>query len=141
VRRALLLAVTAASAVLPLAACSALVPTDGPTLATSPAPAYDARGDYAGVFGVLRAERSGDRICLFVDATSGMATGRVDLVFPSGWTATAGGELRDAGGAVVARPGAKVAVSVLPALIDGTPAGCGSPGAATAQALHVAIDD
>lgn len=139
-RRALLLAVTAAWVVLPLAACAAVVPTAGPTLATSPAPAYDARDDYAGVIGVLRSEPSGNRVCVFVEGATGIAAGRVNLVLPPGWTATNKCGLRDAGGAVVARSGARVAISVLPTLIDGPPAGCSDPGGGTAQALHVAID-
>jgi hypothetical protein len=49
---------------------------------------YDSNGDYAGIEGSLRGERSGERACLYVDSKRGLAEGRVNLVFPKGYSST-----------------------------------------------------
>lgn len=140
VRRSLSFAATVAAVPLLLIACansSAAVPT----LTTDAPLNYDSRGDYAGVFGVVHTERDGSAFCVWVDSVAGVVRGRVNLIFPTGYSATPAGEVVDPGGAVVVSEGKKVAVSVMPALTDKLPGGCSAAGAGTARALHVVQDE
>jgi hypothetical protein len=101
---------------------------------------YDSRGDYAGVFGVVHTETTGGALCVWVDSVAGIGRGRVNLIFPTGYSATPGGEVHGPDGAVAASDGRKVAVSVMPVLTATVPAGCSAAGVGTARALHIAQD-
>jgi len=106
------------------------VPTDGSLT-------YDARGDYAGLEGTLRGERSGSRACLYLDSTTGLAKGRVNLVFPKGYSSTDQLVLFDEQHRLVVKSGNPVVVAVAPVLSTVKPQGCSAAGAGTARALHV----
>jgi hypothetical protein len=100
---------------------------------------YDSKGDYAGVEGTLRGERSGKRACLYVNSKRGLAKGRVNLVFPKGYSSTDQLGLHDDKHRLVAKSGDPVVVSISPKLLTATPPGCSTPGAGTAQALHLEL--
>jgi hypothetical protein len=98
---------------------------------------YNPKGDYAGLEGTLRGERSGFRVCLYLESTSGRAQGRVNLVFPRGYYSTDQLVLFDERHRRVAKTRNLVVVSIAPQLSSMTPHGCSAAGAGTARALHV----
>lgn len=75
------------------------------------------------VQGVLRAARTGSRVCFWVDERGG----RVFLVFRPGWSADEGLHLRGEGGVVLAKAGDTMAFLGVPRT-DGAPAGCTGTG-------------
>lgn len=110
---------------------------DHPHLATDGTLSYDNRGDYAGVEGVLQSEQAGGALCVYVDSTAGPGRGRVNLVFPAGYSAVGDRVVRDAEETIVASKGRRVLVSTMPELSKEAPAGCSSAGVGTARALHL----
>ena len=124
------LAVVGALAV--LTGCAA-----GPSLSTDATLKYDSRGDYAGLFGTAHVEQADGGLCVYVDSKSGIGKGRVNLIFPGGYSATSGGQVRDGWGSKVVSEGDRVAVSIAPSLVSTLPAGCTSAGVGTAKALHL----
>lgn len=75
------------------------------------------------VQGVLRAARSGSRVCFWVEEPRG----RVFLVFRPGWSADERLDLRDDGGVVLAKAGDTMAFLGVPRS-GGTPDGCTGTG-------------
>lgn len=120
-----------------LAGCSGPQPVINPSVATDGSLTYDSRGDYAGVEGVLSTEQVGGALCVYVDSTAGLGRGRVNLVFPAGYSALGDRVVRDAEERTVASKGDRVVVSTMPKLTREAPAGCSSVGVGTARALHL----
>jgi hypothetical protein len=130
--RPLRAAVVAVGVLAALTGCAA-----GPALSTDSSLSYDSRGDYAGVFGTAHIEQADGGLCVYVDSEQGIGRGRVNLIFPGGWSATATGQVRDGWGSEVVSDGDRVAVSVAPTLVSTLPVGCSAAGVGTAKALHV----
>lgn len=107
------------------------------TVPTDASLTYNPAGDYAGLEGILRGERSGSRACLYIESASGLAKGRVNLVFPAGYSSTDQLALFDSTRRLIAKTRNPVVISIAPSLSAATPPGCSTPGVGSARALHV----